>query len=113
VDSGGSSVYKEVIGVVAVILNVAFVVWCCYCIVAESRESLAGAFRGMKRWCAKCLSCFCVGSASSSSSGAGDGDHKQGETVPGPSDSASDDTGNQVLKRVSGSSPQVPHLPTV
>ena len=115
VDIGNSAIYREAIGIVAVILNVAFVMWCCYCILAESKGLLGGLYGGLKRLCAKCCPRLCGNmSSSSSSSSPGGAAVKAAESVPADVDGDVDGDSDQVSHVIARASPtQMPALPNV
>jgi hypothetical protein len=108
-------VYEEVMGGMAVFLNVAFVVWCCYGILAASQGLLGKVFAAVKKFCGKCCPGCVTSNASSSSSSPPNGCIpviKVVEDVQTSSDGDGDgDQGNQVLTRTSSS--QMPALPVV
>jgi len=115
VDIGSSAIYREAIGIIAVILNVAFVLWCCYCILAESKGFLGRVYGAMKSLCARFCPSLCGNlSSSSSSSSPGGAAVKAAESVPADVNGDVDgdnDQGNQVIARTSPA--QMPALPNV
>jgi hypothetical protein len=119
VDMDSSPVFKEVIGGVGVGINAAFLGWCCYCILAESRQSMGRVVRAMKRVCARCCANLCGSLSMSGSANSGsslNSPKSMGTGISTESTTASDgDDGdhksNQVLARVSPS--KQPALPNV
>jgi hypothetical protein len=69
-----SHVYKEAMGALAVCVNVGFMIWCCYNMMAVSQGFLGRVFAALKRLGARCCPSLC-GSARSSSSGSSGGRH--------------------------------------
>ena len=67
VDKESSPVFKEVFGGAGVLLNVAFLVWCCYCILAESQGFVGRVFGAINQAFVRCWSKWCGKLCSSSS----------------------------------------------
>ena len=111
VDIGSAYIYREVIGAVAVCINVAFVAWCCYCILAESKGSLGKVFGVLKRVFAGCCPSLCRKAGSSSMQG-GVAVKAAAESVPSGPDADNDsDKGNNGSQRASLT--QMADLPSV
>jgi hypothetical protein len=114
VDLESSQVFREVLGAVAVALNVVFLVWCCYSILMEYQLVLGKMFRAAMTPCIKGCSSLCGHVGNSSSSSATVGVVKAGE-APSSNEDEDDgvvgDQGNQVISRRSPSQmPQLPHV---
>jgi len=108
VDIGSAYIYKEVIGAVAVCLNVSFVLWCCYQILAESQWSLGKLVGVLKRMLAGCCPSLCRKAVSSSMLAGGA--VKAAERVPSDVGVGSGNS-NQLIQRAS--STQMAVLPSV
>ena len=98
-DVSSAYIYREVIGAVGVCLNVSFMLWCCYCILAESKGTLGKVTRVLGRVLAGCCPSLCGMTGSSSMQG-GVAVKAAGEIVPSDVDSDGDKD-NQVLQRAS------------
>ena len=111
VDKESSSVFKEVIGGIGVFLNLAFIGWNCYCILAESQQFMGRVLRAMKGACARWCPSVCGGNAANSSSTNSSSGLVKAETLQ-PSDSDDGrDKDNQVLVHTSPT--KQPPLPDV
>ena len=94
VDKESSPVFKEVIGGVGVLLNVAFLGWCCYGILAESQGFMGRVYGAMNQACVRCWSKWCGCSSSNRRRFIGV------EIMPPSDDDDGHDRGNQLSARM-------------
>ena len=118
VDQESSPMFREVIGVVGVFLNVTFLGWCCYCILAESQQSMGRVLGAMKRacvWCCPSLRGFAATSSSTNSMSSSlncVGTVISAESMPPSSDG--DDASDKASQVIARTSPmKLPPLPNV
>jgi hypothetical protein len=117
VDKESSPVFRELIGGIGVLINVGFLGWCCYRILAESQQFMGRVFRALKRACACCCPSLCGNVGTSHGTNSSCSIHNSvgtvitGESMPPPDGDDGDNKANQVLARTSPA--KQPPLPNV